>query len=94
MPCARSFKGTAGTPGGVPSRVRHDPLEGVSGGIDFVVGVVQGKAEPAARGWIEAQVVMGERCAVTAGARFDVGTIERVGDRNRVPPRNIESNQR
>jgi hypothetical protein len=37
---------------------------------------------------------MGERCAVTAGARFDVGTIERVGDRNRVRPRNIESNQR
>jgi hypothetical protein len=48
MPCARSFKGTAGTPGGVPSRVRHDPL------------------------------------------RFDVGTIEHVGNRNRVPPRSIE----
>src|SRR5438034_7638426 len=56
----------------------------VDGPVDLGGGVVQVEAEAAARGRIQAERVMGQRGAVTAGPRLDPGLVQGRRDAGRI----------
>jgi len=66
----------------------------VHGAVDVVERVVEVEAQAAARGRIQAELVMGQRRAVAARARFHPGRIQSLRDGERIVAREVERDER
>src|ERR1700751_5595637 len=78
----------------IPSPAAGDGSYRVHGAIDVVERVVEVEAQAAARGRVQAELVMGERRAVAARARFHPGPVQGLGDADRIVTREVERDER
>src|SRR3954451_23095641 len=84
----RTRRRSAAQPGQVGHRrvAGGDLADGLDRPVDVVDGVVEGEAQAAARRWIEAERLVGQRRAVAPGAGLDAAPVERFGHGERAYP--------